>query len=140
MNPTPNPTLNPNPSTTPMRRILVVDDNPMNAQLAHIILKRAGFDAPTVESAPLALDYLVGNKVDVILTDVSMPGMSGSDLCRTVFKRYGENRPRMVAYTAFAMSHQRAAILEAGFDALLVKPASTDAILAAINGNTEDLQ
>jgi CheY-like chemotaxis protein len=114
-------------------RVLVVDDNPMNARLAHVILTRAGFEAPVVESAPLALDYLCGNAVDTILTDVSMPGMSGKELCRKVRERYGFNAPRMVAYTAFALDHQRAGILAAGFDALLVKPAGREAIVAAVS-------
>ncbi len=114
------------------QRVLVVDDNPMNAHLAQIYLARAGYDAPVVESASLALDYLCGNKVDAILSDVSMPGMSGKELCRRVRERFGERRPRMVAYTAFALDHQRAGIMDAGFDALLLKPASREAIVTAL--------
>jgi CheY-like chemotaxis protein len=115
-------------------RILIVDDNAVNARLAQVILSRAGFEAPVVESALLALDYLTGVPVDAILTDISMPGMSGKELCRLVRERYGEARPRMVAYTAFALDHQRAAILAAGFDALLVKPATGEAIVTAVMG------
>ena len=129
MNTTPDPAMNATP-----RRILVVDDNQMNGHLAQVVLTRAGFVANVVESASLALDYLCGNRVDVILSDVSMPGMSGKDLCREVRSRYKDASPRMVAYTAFAMEHQREGILAAGFDALLVKPASSDAIVAAVVG------
>ncbi|APV51448.1 hypothetical protein BWI17_18175 [Betaproteobacteria bacterium GR16-43] len=118
------------------QRVLVVDDNPMNAHLAQIYLARAGYDAPVVESASLALDYLCGNRVDAILSDVSMPGMSGKELCRRVHERFGDHSPRMVAYTAFAQDHQRAGILAAGFDALLVKPASSETIVAALKLTT----
>ena len=117
------------------RRILVVDDNPMNAHLAKLMLGRAGFEAHSVESAQQALDFLVGTAVDVVVTDISMPGMSGKDLCREVSTRYGINRPRLVAFTAFAMEHQKQSIMEAGFDALVVKPVSAGSLVSAVCGN-----
>lgn len=116
-------------------RILVVDDNPMNAHLAKLMLERAGFDTRTVDSAPAALDYLVGNPVDVVVTDISMPGMSGKDLCRALYQRYGERRPRVVAFTAFAMAHQKLSIMEAGFDALVVKPVTGASLVTAVCGD-----
>lgn len=118
------------------KRILVVDDNPMNAHLAKLMLARAGFEAYTVESAQQALDFLVGMQVDVVVTDISMPGMSGKDLCRAVKERYGEKRPRLVAFTAFAMEHQKQSIMEAGFDALVVKPVTSGALVSAVCGDS----
>jgi two-component system, cell cycle response regulator DivK len=115
-------------------RVLVVDDNPMNAHLAKLMLGRAGFEAHTVESAQRALEYLEGNQVDVVVTDISMPEMSGKDLCRAVHERFGNRRPRVVAFTAFAMEHQKQSIMEAGFDALIVKPVTASALVAAVCG------
>jgi CheY-like chemotaxis protein len=117
----------------PTPRVLVVDDNPMNGRLAHVILTRAGYDATVVDSAPRALEYLAANEVDTVLSDVSMPGMNGNDLCREVRRLHPSGRPRMVAYTALALDFQRTEILASGFDALLVKPANAEAIVAAVN-------
>ena len=115
-----------------MKRVLVIDDNPLNAELARVILTRAGYQVSVVERGDLAIDFMTGNPVDVILTDISMPGMSGKDLCRTLRTKMGDRCPRMVAYTAFAMDHQRKSILDAGFDAMVVKPVLADALTRAI--------
>ena len=115
-----------------MKRVLVIDDNALNAELAKVILTRAGYQVSVVERADLAADFMTGNTVDVILTDISMPGMSGKDLCRSLRAKMGDRCPRMVAYTAFAMEHQRISILEAGFDALVVKPVLAEALTRAI--------
>jgi two-component system cell cycle response regulator DivK len=116
-----------------MKNVLIVEDNPMNAELARLVLSRAGYETATVERADLAMDYLVGNQVDIILSDISMPGMSGKEFCRELRERLPQKRPRLVAYTAFAMHHQRQAIMEAGFDAIVVKPAKAETILKAID-------
>jgi two-component system, cell cycle response regulator DivK len=116
-----------------MKQVLIVEDNPMNAELARVILTRAGYGTAVVERADFAMDFLVGNEVDAILSDISLPGMGGKELCRWLREHRPDNRPRMVAYTAFAMPHQRQSILEAGFDALVVKPAKLETILDAID-------
>ncbi len=122
------------------KRVLVVDDNPMNATLARVMLSRAGYEVHVEESAPHALQYLAGHPVDVVLTDISMPGMSGKDLCREIRERMGEGRPRLVAHTAFALEHQRRAIMEAGFDALVVKPAPRGVLIGAVDPESPDAQ
>lgn len=119
-----------------MSRVLVVDDNPMNAHLAKLMLGRAGWDAISVESAYAALERLAAEKFDVVVTDISMPGMSGSDLCREIRRRMGAAAPRIVAFTAFAMAHQKQAIMASGFDALVVKPVTADTLVAAVKGDS----
>jgi CheY-like chemotaxis protein len=118
-----------------MKSILVVDDNPLNSSLAGAILGRAGFSVHTVDSGEQALDLLVGVRVDAILTDISMPGMSGKELARILRARMGAKCPRLVAYTAFALPHQQQSIVEAGFDAIVVKPAKAAILLAALAGS-----
>ncbi|MBK7660937.1 MAG: response regulator [Betaproteobacteria bacterium] len=115
------------------KRVLVVDDNPMNATLARIMLLRAGYEVHVEESAPLALQYLDGHVVDVVLTDISMPVMSGKELCRELRLRLGDKCPRLVAHTAFALDHQRVAIMEAGFDAIVVKPSPREVLIGAVD-------
>ncbi len=118
-----------------MKAVLLVDDNPLNSALASAMLSRAGYDVHSVERAEFALDYLHGVRVDAVLTDISMPGMSGKDLARELRSRMREKCPRLVAYTAFALPHQQAAISEAGFDAIVIKPAKTAALVSALEGD-----
>lgn len=122
------------------KRVLVVDDNPMNATLARIMLLRAGYEVHVEESAPLALQYLDGHAVDVVLTDISMPVMSGKELCRELRTRMGGSCPRLVAHTAFALDHQRVAIMEAGFDAIVVKPSPRDVLIGAVDPQALDAE
>ena len=122
------------------KRVLVVDDNPMNATLARIMLSRAGFDVHVEESAPHALQYLDGHPVDVVLTDISMPVMSGKELCRELRRRMGAACPRLVAHTAFALDHQRVSIMEAGFDAIVVKPSPRDVLIGAVDPQPADAE
>jgi len=64
--------------------ILVVDDNPANLQLLSGMLKRSGFKARPAPSGELALQAARSAPPDLILLDVSMPGMDGYELCRNL--------------------------------------------------------
>lgn len=114
------------------KRVLVVDDNPMNATLARIMLLRAGYEVHVEDSAPLALQYLDGHVVDVVLTDISMPGMSGLDLLDAIRANAGLADLRVVAHTAFAMPAQQSQFRRAGFDAIVIKPSTRDQLVGAI--------
>jgi len=117
-----------------MKSVLVVDDNPLNSSLASTVLQRAGYEVHCVERAEFALDFLKAMRVDMVLTDISMPGMSGKDLARIMRERMQERCPRLVAYTAFALPHQQQAIVEAGFDAIVIKPAKSAELVEALEG------
>ena len=61
--------------------ILVVDDSPQNLAVACSILRKAGFDPRPAESGPRALELAVSGDLDLVLLDVSMPGMDGFETC-----------------------------------------------------------
>jgi CheY-like chemotaxis protein len=63
------------------RRLLVVDDDPVQLKLARIHFSQLGFDVSAVGSATDALIAARANRPDVILSDVFMPGTDGFDLC-----------------------------------------------------------
>ena len=121
-----------------MATVLVVDDNPLNLTLASEVLTRAGHEVHVVDGAEYALDLLAGFKVDVVLTDINMPGMSGKELARLLHERLGKNCPRLIAYTAYSLPHQKQSIVDAGFDAIVVKPARPEDMLAAMAGDEPD--
>lgn len=70
--------------------ILIVDDDATIAELCARILKGAAFDVSVVHSGAEALAVLAGPPVDILLTDIQMPSMSGIDLIRAVRPKYPE--------------------------------------------------
>lgn len=103
-------------------RILIVEDHPLNLELARDILEARGHtvDAATnVEEAVLALR---GPRPDVILLDVQIPGGGGEVVLQHIRGDPGTARVPVVAVTAFAMDGDRERFLAQGFDAYISKP------------------
>ena len=65
-------------------RVLLVEDNPQVREFAEGLLADLGCEVVSTETGEEALDYLSGSKVDLVVTDVVMPGMSGVELARLI--------------------------------------------------------
>lgn len=104
--------------------ILVVDDNATNRLLARSLLKRLGLQSEEATSGEEALQKLRGRRYDAVLLDISMPGMSGEDTCIAIREMPLGQGLRIIAYTAHAFPEEKARILAAGFDDLVIKPVS----------------
>ena len=61
------------------KTILVVDDDAMNLRMAEVMLKKKGYDVRRADSGQTALTLLQEETVDLVLLDVEMPGMSGTE-------------------------------------------------------------
>lgn len=103
---------------------LVVDDHPTNRLLACTLIRKAGWNALEAESGEEALRLAATQAFDLILLDISMPGISGEETCTRLRIAQGERALRIVAYTAHAYPEDKARFLAAGFDEILVKPIS----------------
>ncbi|HUF93685.1 MAG TPA: ATP-binding protein, partial [Candidatus Limnocylindria bacterium] len=88
-------------------RVLVVDDHADGRELVSMVLERCGARTRTAGSAAEALKALAQEPVDVLLTDLGMPGADGYDLLRRVRARSGGDAVRAVALTAFAAADDR---------------------------------
>jgi PAS domain S-box-containing protein len=116
------PTQAPNRSNH-AQRILVVEDNPVNRELAAEQLRVLGYQGDIVGNAQAALDALSRQNYDLVLMDCEMPMMDGYEATREIRRR--ENGGRhvvIVAMTANATQEQRDQCLEAGMDDFLSKP------------------
>lgn len=102
--------------------ILIVDDVTMTACLTQAMLAHHGLQANIAYCAADALEWLNEHRADVIICDISMPGMSGIELAREIRNRWSGARPRLIAYTAYPREHQRLALLDEGFDDFVAKP------------------
>jgi CheY-like chemotaxis protein len=111
-------------------RLLLAEDNPINAMLARTLLRREGAEVEHVETGEAALEALAAGSFDLVLMDVRMPGLSGLEATRALRAR-GVATP-VVALTANAFEDDRRACLEAGMDDFLVKPLSLEALRGAI--------
>lgn len=118
------------PAIAPGARVLLVEDNPVNALLAQALLSREGCAVTHVSSGQAALEAAELTAFDLVLMDMRMPGMSGVDTARAL-RRAGVPTP-IVALTANAFEDDRHTCLAAGMDDFLVKPLSPAALRAAL--------
>ena len=103
-------------------RVLIVDDNDLNLELARFVLEDAGLVVESVPDAAHALQRLQHDLPDLILMDIQLPGMDGLELTRCL---KADERLRdivVIAFTAFAMKGDEQRMREAGCDGYLAKP------------------
>lgn len=118
------------PAIAPGARVLLVEDNPVNALLARALLTREGCAVTHVASGQAALEAVELAPFDLVLMDMRMPGLSGVDTAKAL-RKAGVSTP-IVALTANAFEDDRHACLAAGMDDFLVKPLSPPALRAAL--------
>jgi len=111
-----------------MRSALVVDDNEVNRILVSRFLTKMGWQVANAEDGDQALAWMAGNTAELILLDISMPTISGDEVCRKARAEGLDKGAKLVAYTAHAMPEEREQFLACGFDAILVKPVSRLAV------------
>jgi signal transduction histidine kinase/CheY-like chemotaxis protein len=111
-------------------RILVAEDNPVNKEVALIMLESFGLNIDTVENGKEALDAATLAPYDLILMDMQMPIMDGLEATRKIrIKEKTEKTPTktpIVALTANAIEGDMERCLEAGMDGYLSKPFSKE--------------
>ncbi len=114
-------------------RILTVDDNPVNQEVAVTILKRLGYSSDTAQNGLEAIRKFRSGSFDLVLMDVQMPEMDGIAATieiRRIEQEGGLNgntdRMPIIALTAHAMKGDRDRCMEAGMDDYIPKPISPD--------------
>jgi CheY-like chemotaxis protein len=115
-------------------RVLVVDDVRAVREVVAEILAHDGAKVTAVGSAEEALDALQGERPDVLLSDLAMPGKGGYWLIgqvRALPPERGGVTPA-AALTGFTGPEHRASVLRAGFQLHVEKPISLDALIEAV--------
>lgn len=109
--------------TAPGYKILVVDDNLINRQVAVGMLKPYGVQLAKAQSGPEAIELVKKEKFDLIFMDHMMPDMDGVEATK-IIRECGENgsTPIVVALTANVMPGVREMFLSSGFQDFLAKP------------------
>lgn len=105
------------------KRVLVVDDHPINRMLMAKLLKLAGAEAVPAENGVDALRVLEQDaKVDLVLMDLRMPEMDGYEATRRIRADARWARMPIVAVTASAATYERARCMAAGMNDIMIKP------------------
>jgi PAS domain S-box-containing protein len=121
------------PPATTARRILVVEDNPMNQEVMAGILERIGHRVDTVADGSEAVEAAARLPYDLIFMDCQMPVMDGFEATRRIRRTEGTGRRApIVALTAFAAPSDQKRCLEAGMDAYLSKPIQIEQLGAVL--------
>ncbi len=115
-------------------RVLLAEDNAVNALLASVLLRKVGHHVTHVVTGRRALDALALNEFDLILMDVQMPEMDGMEATAEIRRSEAGTRRHIpiVAFTAHAMAEDRKRFLDAGADGYLTKPFSPEQLHAVI--------
>jgi signal transduction histidine kinase/ligand-binding sensor domain-containing protein/ActR/RegA family two-component response regulator len=109
------------------RKILVVEDNPVNQKVVSKMLQKLGCEVFCASSGQDALDILTQNSYELILMDCQMPNMDGYETTQRIRKmNNGSREIPIVALTAHAMKGDREKCLKAGMDDYLSKPVTLD--------------
>lgn len=117
------------------RKILLADDDERGRAVAQKLLERRGYKVTAVENGANLLAVLHKEEFDIVLTDISMPDMEGTQVARII--RSGEMagiNPRIpiIAMTAHAFSDDRERFLNAGINGYVAKPVNLEELFRQI--------
>lgn len=111
-----------------MKRIVVIEDNPDNRLLVEAILEEH-YELVEFDNGPEALAQMHNDPPDLVLLDISLPGMDGTEVLRAMRSDPILSAIPTIALTAHAMAGDRDRFLGAGFDDYVTKPLVDEEVL-----------
>jgi PAS domain S-box-containing protein len=119
------------------RRVLIVEDNPVNMMIAVAMMEGWGLDVAQATDGQQAVQAVqqafdAGQPFDAVLMDVQMPQMSGHEATRALRRTQAGAHLPIIALTAAALVTERTAALEAGMNDFLTKPVDVQRLRAAL--------
>lgn len=110
--------------------VLLVEDDPALRRYLEIVLQRAGYEVLTAGDGLEAMKFLLGDSVDVVVTDALMPNLDGYELCR--FVRSSEHLAHLPIILLSALDPKNSTDEAEQVDAFLAKPVSPEDLLNRI--------
>jgi CheY-like chemotaxis protein len=115
-------------------RILLVEDNIINQNLALLMLERMGYKSDVANNGNEALQAIRKKTYDAVFMDIQMPEMDGLEATQHIRQDFSLNsQPRIIAMTANALSGDRETCLEAGMDDYISKPVRIEELVNCLN-------
>lgn len=115
------------------RCVLVVDDAPDVTEMIALLLKHAGYEVATADSATTALRLANEKAFDLVISDIGMPEMNGYELAEFLRRRAEYHGTPIIALTGYSEYDDRGRALRAGFNAHLTKPIDPTELLHLMN-------
>jgi signal transduction histidine kinase/integral membrane sensor domain MASE1/CheY-like chemotaxis protein len=115
-------------ASLPRRNILVVEDDQDAGHVLAGLLEAFGQNVRLAQDGQSALEAVQSEKPELVISDISMPGMSGYELARRLRGMAELDQVRLVAITGYGRDEDQRRAKEAGFDDHLVKPVSVRAL------------
>ncbi len=113
-----------------MRNILVIDDEADIVELISYNLKKEGFSVDYAYDGEAALKKIKGNKYDLIILDLMLPGIQGLELCKIIRSSPDTSNVPIIMLTAKGEEFDKVLGLEMGADDYITKPFSTRELIA----------
>jgi len=123
-----------------MEKVLIVDDDSLNIGYLGPILKDAGYSVLAVQSAEKVLPLVKAKMPDIVLLDVTMPRMSGYDLCKLIHSEPGAEHIPVIFITGRNSPADVAMGFEAGGADYLLKPVNRVELLARMRNHLDRLK
>lgn len=114
------------------KRVLVVEDEAVNCEIATMLLEEVGFVVDAAEDGMKAVNRARDNDYDLILMDMQMPIMDGLDAARQIKQLSNHQDTPIVAMTANAFAEDRARCFAAGMTGFVSKPVSRSAFYSEV--------
>ena len=120
------------------KKILLVEDNPVNRRLAEFLLRAQGYQVREATSAQEAFEILRTEHPDLIVMDIQLPGMDGLEATRKLKEQPGTADIPVVAVTSYAMKGDREKALAAGCAGYVTKPIDKNTFIQEVAARLGD--
>lgn len=121
---------------TEVGRILVAEDNAINLLVIRTVLEKAGYEVDSVNNGHDAIQALERTRYDLVLMDISMPGMDGLRATREIREHPADAvfdpAVPVIAISAHSMKGDRERFLDAGMNDYISKPFAKDTVLSTV--------
>jgi PAS domain S-box-containing protein len=117
--------------------LMIVEDDPDTLEMLRATMEARGFRVTACESAAETLAAAPGVRVDLIISDIGMPGMDGFNLIKQLREREVYRNVPAIALSGYASKKDAKAALAAGFDAHVSKPVDPAELILLVNGLLE---
>jgi DNA-binding response OmpR family regulator len=114
-------------------KILTIDDDPAITDLISLLLRSYGLDVIVANDGEHGLEVARTENPDLIMLDLTMPGMDGWQICKTI---RAESKVPIIVLSALDDPSVVSTVLDAGADDYMVKPVPSSVLIAHINNLT----